>query len=83
MATVRDCSSFNFSKIFRNFWIFLRKFKIFQILHMVKGGNLDMDREQEKEYNVGHANREATPEIILDQKNAKNMENGSNVDQTR
>ena len=50
---------------------------------MVKGGNLDMDREQEKEYNVGHANREATPEIILDQKNAKNMENGSNVDQTR
>ena len=62
---------------------FLRKFKIFQILHMVKGGNLDMDREQEKEYNAGHANREVIPEIILDQKNAKNMENGSNVDQTR
>ena len=50
---------------------------------MVKGGNLDMDREQEKEYNVGHANREVIPEIISDQKNAKNMENGSNVDQTR
>ena len=62
---------------------FLRKFKIFQILHMVKGGNLDMDKEQEKEYNVGHVNREVIPEIILDQKNAKNMENGSNVDQTR
>ena len=72
-----------FRKIFRNFWIFLRKFKIFQILHMVKGGNLDMDREQEKEYNAGHANREVIQEIILDQKNAKNMENGSNVDQTR
>ena len=55
----------------------------FQILHMVKGGNLDMDKGQEKEYNVGHVSKEAIQEIILDQKNVKNMENGFSVDQTR
>ena len=50
---------------------------------MVKGGNLDMDKGQEKEYNVGHVSKEAIQEIILDQKNVKNMENGFSVDQTR
>ena len=73
--------------IFKRSWMFaivhdltIRKF---QILHMVKGGNLDMDKEPEREYNAGHANREAIQEIILDQKNVKNMGNGYSVDPTR
>ena len=50
---------------------------------MVKGGNLDMGKEPEREYNAGHANREAIQEIILDQKNVKNTANGYSVDPTR